>query len=124
MKFLDLKKYISSYIYIALSFIGMYFILLSNTHPSKENEFLNSVTFEFGIGIISIICSFICIGILIVEITIKRFIIPKYFPNLKFNIRINILPKFRHIFSFIFYILFLIASTPLIITLIAYFIWL
>ncbi len=98
----------------------MYYIWLSSTHPLNENEFLNTGTFEFGIGLISIISSFICIGLLVIEILIKNFVIPKYLPNLKFNIKINIPKTLKLLLSIIFYILFTFASLPIFILIILF----
>lgn len=124
MKTLDLRKFVFSYIYIMLACIGSYFIFKGLSYPPpKDDIFFADGTFEFIIGWFCIMAYYWCCGILLIEILLRQFIIPKIFPNFKLSIKITIPRKLNIILTIIFYILFLIASIPLVITLIAFFIY-
>ena len=124
MKTLDLRKFVFSYIYIILACVGIYFLLKALSYPSpKEDIFFADGTFEFFIGSLCILAYYWCCGLLLIEILLQQFVIPKLFPNFKFSIKITITRKLNIILTIIFYILFLIASIPLVITLIAFFIY-
>ena len=106
MKFLDFKKYFFSYFYIIFAFVGMYLLWLSSTFPPpKENEFFGEGSGFGMLGIMSIFVYYWCCGLLLLEILLRKFVIPKIFPNLKIPFNIKIPKKLNIILSVIFYIL-------------------
>ena len=119
MKFLDLRKYFFSYLYIILgitvtisSITADIFIEPAPTYITHEPmpPFVRNET----LSILFVGSSFLyvyCCGALIVEI-LFRTIFEKLFPNLKFPFRINMPNKLNKILSIIFYILFALASLP------------
>ena len=120
MKFVDFRKYFFSYIYIILAFTGMYFIVLSLLYPAPtEDIFFADGTFELFIGGLLIFAYYWCCGLLVIEILLRKYAFPKIFPNLKFSCKINISQKLNCFLSVLFYILFAVATLPLIITLCA-----
>ncbi len=121
MKFVDFRKYFFSYIYIILAFTGMYLIWLSSTFPPPtEDEFFSEGTPFFMLGGLLIFAYYWCCGLLIIEILLRKFAFPKIFPNFKFSCKINIPKKLNCFLSVLFYILFAVATLPLIITLWAF----
>lgn len=98
----------------------MYLLWLSSTFtPPTEDEFLSDGFGPFAIGAMSILFYFWCCGLLIIEILLRKFVIKKIFPNLKFPFKISIPKKLNIVLAIFFYILFAIATVPIIITVIA-----
>ena len=120
MKLLDFRKYFFSYFYIILALVGMFLILKAFSYPPPtEDIFFADGSFELYFGGLSIIASWWCCGILLIEILLRKFVIPKIFPKLNFTFKIDIPKKLNIFLSGIFYIFFAIASVPIIITVIA-----
>ena len=120
MKFLDFKKYFFSYFYIIFAFVGIYLLWLSSTFPPPtEDEFLSDGSGYFMLGGLSIFAYWWCCGFLLLEILLRRFVIPKIFPKLNITFKIDIPKKLNIVLSALFYIFFAIATVPLIITVIA-----
>lgn len=117
MKFLDFRKYFFSYFYIIFALAGMYLLWLSSTYPPPtEDEFFSDGFGPFAFGAISILAYLWCCGLLLLEILLRKFVISKRFPNLKFPFSIP--KKLNLFFSTVFYILFSISCLPLLITII------
>ena len=120
MKFFDFRKYFFSYLYIIFCFV-FYFLywtyVQANYPPPKENEIISDGTFHFiavGYFFTFYLCS---TGLLVLEMLLRKFVVEKYFPNLKFPIKISLPRKLNLFLSVVFYILFSLATVPIIIVL-------
>lgn len=117
MKFFDFRKYFFSYLYILFCLIFYYFYWTyqqANYPPAKENEFFSDGFGHFAIYMTALLINLWCAGLLVVEMLIRKFVIEKYFPNLKFPLKISLPQKLNLFLSVIFYVLFLLAALPLI----------
>lgn len=98
----------------------MYSFWWSSTFsPLQENEFFNDAFGPFVLGAICIFAYYCCCGLLLIEILLRKFVIPKIFPNLKNPFNIKISKKLNIILSVVFYILFALATYPLILLILA-----
>lgn len=119
MKILDFRKYFSSYLFIIFSFITFLSIWIHEIIPSAkpiENNFTpdDLVHFVlFSIFLIGILIYILSPVLLLIEILIRKFIIEKYFPNLKFPIKLSLSKSLNKFLSMVFYILFGISTVPL-----------
>jgi len=120
MKILDFRKYFFSYLYIIFSlllFIAYWSYNAANYPSVNENEFISEGTFHF-IVVGYIFTAYLAItGLLVLEIIIRKFIVEKFFPSLEFPIKITLPKILNKILSVIFYILFAIASVPILFSL-------
>lgn len=126
MKIPDFRKYFFSYIYIivGLSFV-IFFILSSKFEPPylPNDEPTNFDGYRFYpytlIMIISFILhDFVAIALLL-EILLHKFVVEKFFPYLKIPLNFHLSHKSNCLLSIFFYISFLIASVPLLLTILA-----
>ena len=67
----------------------------------------------------SLILNYICTIALIIEIFLRKYIIEKFFPCFKIPLKFNLSCKSNRLLSILFYILFFIASIPLVLTVLA-----
>jgi len=115
MKFPNFKKYFFSYITIVLSYYYFYleWIYSHTSFPQTEPDtfFQSEGMFSFFVLII-FLCSFFSILLLGLEIIIKKFIIEKYFPKLKISLRFKFPEIVSRIYSYIFTVLFILATVP------------
>lgn len=123
MKIPDFRKYFFSYIYIivGLSFV-IFFILSSKFEPPylPNDEPTNFDGYRFYpytiIMLVSLILhDFVAIALLL-EILLRKFVVEKFFPYLKIPLNFHLSHKSNCLLSIFFYISFLIASIPLLLT--------
>ncbi len=126
MKMPDLRKYFFSYIYIivGLSFVIFLILSLKFEPPYLPNdEPTNFDGYRFYpytiIMLASLILNYICTIALIIEIFLRKYIIEKFFPYFKIPLKFNLSCKSNRLLSILFYILFFIASIPLVLTVLA-----
>ena len=119
MKMPNFKKYIFSYIYIFSTFLFYYCVWRYSQveHPQvgPDDYFdFGDDAFEFFSMSITYLAS-LCIGVaLIIEMLVRKFVINKFCPNLKFSIKLKLPKKMEFFLKVIFYIMFTIASIPFI----------
>jgi len=117
MKMFNLKKYFFSYIYIFLAFLFYYLAwrFLNLDLPPANHDDVLPEGFSEGliVGYTFLIYLYIA-GALVIEILIRKFIVEKYFPNLKFSINISLPEALDKLSSVIFYVLFAVASIPIV----------
>lgn len=113
MKFFDLKKYFFVNVSAILGYLPIFIELNYNLHTHKPIHSDDIISDAFAEGLLlgvifSLITSIMFLTIL--EILIRKFVIEKFFPNLKFNLHINV-PKFiTIIYNIIFSIGFIFSS--------------
>ena len=115
MKFPNFKKYFFSYTTIILSYYYFYLEWKYNhtNFPQTEPDtfFQPEGMFSFFVLII-FLCSFFSILLLLLEILVRKYIIKKYFPKLKISLKLKIPEIVSRVYSFIFAVLFIIATVP------------
>jgi len=115
MRFSNFKKYFFSYIIIILSFIYYYFECYSyfSVFPEGEDVPIGQTReYYFLIAFLWLIISFFSIILLCLEIIIRKYIVEKYFPKLKIPLKFKIPEIVSRVYSFIFAVLFIIATVP------------
>ena len=115
MRFPNFKKYFFSYIIIILSFIYYYFECYSyfSVFPEGEDVPIGQTReYYFLIAFLWLIISFFSIILLCLEIIIRKYIVEKYFPKLKIPLKFKIPEIVSRVYSFIFAVLFIIATVP------------
>ena len=115
MKFPNFKKYFFSYITIILSSL-YYFFEWKYCHtyfsPTEDDIFFQPQgMFSFFVLII-FLCSSFSILLLGLEILIRKYIIEKYFPKLKISLKFKFPKIVSRSYSFIFAVLFTLATVP------------
>ncbi len=123
MKIPDLKKYFFSYIYIILGLTFIIFFILSSKFeppylPNDEPTNFDGYRFypyTIIMTVSFILHDFIAIALLL-EILIRKFVVEKLFPYFKIPLKFNLSFKSNRLLSILFYILFCIASVPLLLT--------
>lgn len=123
MKIPDLKKYFFSYIYIILGLTFIIFFILSSKFeppylPNDEPTNFDGYRFypyTIIMTVSFILHDFIAIALLL-EILIRKFVVEKFFPYFKIPLKFNLSFKSNRLLSILFYILFCIASVPLLLT--------
>ena len=126
MKIPDLKKYFFSYIYIILGLTFIIFFILSSKFeppylPNDEPTNFDGYRFypyTIIMTVSFILHDFIAIALLL-EILIRKFVVEKFFPYFKIPLKFNLSFKSNRLLSILFYILFCIASVPLLLTILA-----
>ena len=115
MKFPNFKKYFFSYITIILSYYYFYLEWVYNHTNFQQTEpdtfFQPEGMFSFFVLIV-FLCSFFSILLLGLEILIRKYIIEKYFPKLKIPLRFKLPEIVTRVYSFIFAVLFVLATVP------------
>ncbi len=116
MKFPNFKKYFFAHIIVILFYLMLVFFLwagwLNCHYPSEEYSFygepgvyiLSPGDPQMYLGIACMICAWIPITLTVIEILFRKFIIEKYFPNLKLPFSIK-LPKWLCVTHSIFFYL-------------------
>lgn len=123
MKIPDFRKYFFSYttIVMAIVFYGL-LVVYHNAHfpPGDPEDFIHPGTGLFIIiGYWFLFYLYSC-GFLILEILIRKFIINRFFPNLKFPIQLNIPKVITRIYTVIFGVLFVLALLPAVVAIILF----
>lgn len=114
MKFPNFKKYFFAHVIVVLFYIMLgsftWAIWLNSHYPSEEYSFYGEPGAyiwspgdpQMFLGIACIICAWFVIALTIVEILFRKFVIEKYFPNLKLPFSIK-LPKWLCVTHSIFF---------------------
>lgn len=116
MKMLDFRKYFSSYLFITFSFLLMYecFVYANVSLPVPTDDPIITPGVEYRVLIFLYGFMYFCsIGLLALEILIRKFIIEKYFPGFKFFRKINMSKKLNKFLTVVFYILFSLSAIHL-----------
>ena len=120
MKIFDFRKYFFSYLYIIFSILFIYenwaYAVADLPIPLDDPVIPPGLEYRFFIFIygLAYIASLI---FLVIEMLLRKFVVEKYFPNLKFPIKISLPRKLNLFLSVVFYILFSLATVPIIIVL-------
>ena len=115
MKFPNFKKYFFSYVTIFFSFLFYYigYKFINTEFPVVEDDsFFQPEGMYFFLVAISCIASFFSILLLGLEILIRKYIIEKYFPKLKISLNFKFPEIVSRVYSFIFAVLFILATVP------------
>ena len=115
MKFPNFKKYFFSYVTIILS--SLYYLFewkYWHTYfpPTEDDIFFQPQGMYSFFVLIIYLCSIFSIGLLLIEILVHKYIIEKYFPKLKIPLKFKIPEIVSRVYSFIFAVLFIIATVP------------
>ena len=117
MKFFDFRKYFFSYLYIIFSYllVRACWAYANADLPVPVDDPIITPGLEYRFWILIYGLAYLCsIVLLVVEMLIRKFVIEKYFPKLKFPLKINLPYKLNLFLSVVFYILFSLATVPII----------
>ena len=106
MNFFKYKKYFFTNISVIWSFVVLYFIVAYNRTsypPPNPNDAIALGGKEFFLMGISIFILFWVYIFTILEILIRKTFIKRFFPNLKFNLKIKIPTIIINIYNIIFF---------------------